>query len=237
MYCPQCGTQNSDRNRFCSNCGGSIAGQAPTVVGMPQTPAAVPVPAQAGPYSPTGAAAPGSLRRVGSVLIANHGAQFPPYCVKCGQPAQKWVNKNFSWHNPLLYILLISPVIYIIVALIVSKRMRLQVPLCSSHYTTRRTWLTLGWIMLAGFIPVPIMISALGNGSDDVVGVAVLIGFAMFIGSLVCLVVGNALLRTSEITDTEATFRGLSSAFLQYVPEQPVAAAAAAAGIGSAQMR
>ena len=235
MYCPQCGTQNPDRNRFCSNCGGSIAGQAATVVGIPQQPQAVPAPT--GPYSPT-AAAPGTLRRAGSLLVATPGAQFPPYCVKCGQPAQRWLNKNFAWHNPWIYaVVLVNVLLYLIVALVVSKRMRLNVPLCAQHFGRRRMWLTIGWVLLAACIPVPIMIGAAGDGSDDAVGIAVLIGVGMFIASLVFLIIGSMLVRVQEITATEAIFSGISPAFLQYVSEQPVAAVAASASIGSAQMR
>lgn len=223
MYCPQCGTQNSDRNRFCSNCGGSIAGQAATVIGtlpqpaMPQQPLAVPPPA------PSFGAVPGTLRKVGNLLVATPGAQFPPYCVKCGQPAQKWINKNFGWHTPWLYlIILVNLLIYAIVATIVMKRMRLNVPLCAQHAGRRRTLLTLGWVMLAAFLPISIMIGVAGNGSDEAVGIAVLLGFVMFIGSLVLLAIGSVVMRPKEITDTAATFTGVSPAFLQYVQEQPV---------------
>lgn len=231
MYCPQCGTQNPDRNRFCSNCGGSIAGQAPTVVGIPQQQAA-PAPA----YSPA-PAAPGTLRRAGNLLVATPGAQFPPYCVKCGQPAQKWLTKNFSWHPGWLYVLALWPIVYIIVAIVVSKRMRLTVPMCSSHFSTRRMLLTFGWLCMAGFLPAFIIIMAAGNGSDEAAGIGVLVMFAMLIASIVLLVIGSRVIRVQEITMTEAIFSGISPAFLPYVSEQPPAAMAAAATMGSAQMR
>jgi hypothetical protein len=226
VYCPTCGTQNSDRNRFCSNCGGSIVGQAPTVVGLPQQPV-VSAPVMSAPPA-------ASLRRAGNLLVATAGAQFPPYCVKCGAPAQKWVNKNFGWHTPWLYlIILVNVLIYAIVATIVMKRMRLNVPLCAQHYGRRRGWLTAGWIMLAGFLPISITIGMMGNGSDEAVGAAVLLGAAMFIASLVCLVIGSILLRPQEITDTQAIFTGVSPAFLQYVPDQPVSVTA----LGATQLR
>ena len=235
MYCPQCGTQNPDRNRFCSNCGGSIAGQAPTLVGVPQQPQQQAVPAPTGPYSPT-AVAPGTLRRAGSLLVATPGAQFPPYCVKCGQPAQKWLNKNFGWHNPWIYaIILINLIVYAIVSMIVTKRMRFSVPFCAQHYSRRRMLLTLGWIALASFIPVFVIILGLGDNSDDTAALAVLAMFGMIILSIVFFVMAGMTIRIQEITATETIFKGISPAFLQYVSEQTPAAMAA--GIGSAQMR
>src|SRR5437762_2396026 len=59
---------------------------------------------------------------------------LPPVCMVCGAGATVHKSKQFSWHPPWVGVLvLISPVIYIIVALILTKRQRIATPLCDRH--------------------------------------------------------------------------------------------------------
>ncbi len=74
---------------------------------------------------------------------------LPPPCVKCGAPANgKPVDKNFSWHHPALYLLILAGVlVYAIVAVIVRKSVRLRVPLCAQHAQRRSLAITLAWVI------------------------------------------------------------------------------------------
>src|SRR5437899_10396300 len=72
-----------------------------------------------------------------------------PLCEKCGQPAtDKPVVKTFSWHHPALYLLIFFGVlVYVIVALIVRKTIRVGVPMCAQHKQRRCMWITLAWVL------------------------------------------------------------------------------------------
>lgn len=73
----------------------------------------------------------------GNKFVVSHDSVLPSCCVKCGNPpAEPWLRKTFSWHNPFLYLLIISPVINIIVALIAQKKIKLSV-LQKSHLLPR----------------------------------------------------------------------------------------------------
>jgi hypothetical protein len=76
-------------------------------------------------------------------------AALPQLCVKCGAPADgKPVVKTFYWHNPAFYLIILAGVlIYVIVAMIVRKSIRVSVPLCAQHAHRRSIAVTLAWVL------------------------------------------------------------------------------------------
>ncbi len=86
------------------------------------------------------------LHRKGKQLVVELGAVFPDRCLKCNAPAEGFKKRfNVSWHHPALYLLvLLGLLIYVIVALVVRKTARLDIPLCPRHRALRRN------LMLAG---------------------------------------------------------------------------------------
>jgi hypothetical protein len=83
---------------------------------------------------------PQGIWRRGSELVIHRNATLPPSCVKCGSSytsSISYVKQKFRWHNPLLYIALLSPLIYCILSLILSQNVSLQIPLCQKHIDER----------------------------------------------------------------------------------------------------
>ncbi len=98
----------------------------------------------------------GVWRRGNEVVIHRHAA-FPARCVKCGQDFSysnngSFARQKFRWHNPLVYIALISPLIYVIIALIVSERFSFDLPFCQTHLQERET--TKNYLIGGGFAAV-----------------------------------------------------------------------------------
>lgn len=104
------------------------------------------------------------IRRFGNDIALHQNGNLPSNCVKCGVPVSAangvMVTEKFRWHNPLVYIALISPLIYLILALALSKRFKVNVPLCHLHNKSRKdtgNFLTFGGLglfvvmMIAGF--------------------------------------------------------------------------------------
>lgn len=82
--------------------------------------------------------------RSGTEVVLHKHATLPGCCVKCNQPVMAahhvfYSTQKFRWHNPLLYIALISPLIYCILALALSERFSVDIPLCGSHSEERKT--------------------------------------------------------------------------------------------------
>jgi hypothetical protein len=105
----------------------------------------------------------GVWRRGNEVVIHKHAA-FPAKCVKCGQDFSYSNNGGFSrqkfrWHNPLVYIALISPLIYVILASVLSERFSYDIPYCQTHlqehekmknYLIGGTFAAVGSVVLLG---------------------------------------------------------------------------------------
>src|SRR5262245_904322 len=81
---------------------------------------------------------------------------LPELCMACGQPATTHIRKNFAWHPPWVIILiLVNIIVYAIVAMIMTKRMTVDVPVCERHrgYWWKRhllMWLPLLVIFVLG---------------------------------------------------------------------------------------
>ena len=203
MFCMKCGTNNPDAGAYCMKCGAPLAGQAVA-------------PSGAGAAA---AAAPTQPRRVGQqFVVPRAGAPLPSNCVKCGKPTQDTMNKTFWWHNPVLYlIVLISPIIYVIVALIVRKSCKLNVPICEEHRGSYKSKRWTGGLLMLASIPLWIAIGALGHGSDDAVGIGALVfGVTLLVGLIVFGVA--TIIKPTNMDEQTATFKGAGEGFLQLLP-------------------
>ncbi|HEY7405779.1 MAG TPA: hypothetical protein VIB39_19795 [Candidatus Angelobacter sp.] len=141
---------------------------------------------------------------------------LPPVCVKCGQPATgKPVVKTYSWHHPGFYLLiLIALLIYVIVALIVRKTVRVGVYLCPQHAQRRSLWLTLAWVLpLVGIVDGFVLPQV---GVDT--GWTVLLSIALVLSGLVIWAVAGYPIRARSIDAFRAEFSGFCESFLEQFP-------------------
>src|SRR5437660_11736174 len=80
--------------------------------------------------------------------------QLPRVCMRCGAPATLVKAKTFSWQPGWLLLLIllgvVGLVLFLVLSLTLSKRMRVQVPLCERHrhHWAMRNGLTLGGLVL-----------------------------------------------------------------------------------------
>jgi hypothetical protein len=152
-------------------------------------------------------------------------ATLPPLCVKCGNPADgKPVEKTFYWHNPAIYLtILLGALVYVVVAMVVRKRIRVRVPLCAQHAQRRGTF-----VMLACVLPLIGIADAVILPQFDVDGglVALLAVALVLAGIIIWASVANPI-RPTFIDQSHGDFTGFNSAFLQKIPEglQPPAPA------------
>jgi len=157
----------------------------------------------------------------GNLLIASRDAVLPPYCVKCGRPADaKPLRRRFSWHPSWVYIfLLIALLVYAILAAVLSKRTTLQLPLCSAHFEKYKTLRVLAAVLLLGSIPE--MILAGVWLADNYMRWGIFAGAMAFLAGLVCLVMFNGVLRINRIDEHYGYFSRASEGFLRQLPPPP----------------
>lgn len=155
------------------------------------------------------------LWRSGNLLVLRKDAFLPDRCVKCNQPANGFkLPRKLSWHTPWLYLLILpSLLIYIIVALIVSKKARLEIGLCQEHRQRRRRDLAIAWLIFVLSLVAFGAAAALSNGWLALAGVSLL---------LVAIVYGAVRVppvQAKRIDNQFLWLKGVSPAFLATLPE------------------
>jgi hypothetical protein len=155
--------------------------------------------------------------RRGKELIVPRSGSLPATCIKCGASADKPWRKKFYWHTPWLYLMIIFPglLIYVIVALIVRKKMELNLPLCERHHGDRKRYRLLGAVMLAGFVPAGLFLGKIGSETLGWVT-----GCAMFAAAIVFYALCGLGVRPTKIDENGGIFRGAGPVFLDALPEQ-----------------
>ena len=177
---------------------------------------------QASPYAPPYTNAPPpyasqinvSVWRRREHIIMYRDSDLPDYCVKCNAPVVEndKHRQRFYWHNPALYLLLISPIIYAIVAVIVSRRTTLYVGLCQQHRKTRSNALIAGWATGLGGL-----FSMFFSFSMNFTGFGMFCMMLMVIGPIICAFIAQSL-RVTEMDDKYIWLKGASEEFLASLP-------------------
>lgn len=128
----------------------------------------------------------------------------------------KTLRRTLSWHPQGIYLLfLISPLIYLIVALIVRKQLRISVGLCATHASRRSGWLMAGWITFAAAIGL-FFVAAAVRRDGVVYGLS---GGGLLVISLIIAVITSSLtVRPRRITQFEGTIAGAGEGYLQQFP-------------------
>jgi hypothetical protein len=144
---------------------------------------------------------------------------LPPSCVKCGAPATgKPVEKNFYWHHPAIYlVILISPLVYVIVAFAVRKTVRVAVPLCAEHARKRGICVTLAWVLPLVGVADAFILPRFNVDPALIAAVAVLLVLS---GAVIWAVVSNPI-RPRSIDAFRAEFSGFCEVFLEQFPTAP----------------
>ena len=171
------------------------------------------------------AAAPpiAAITRDGAKLVIPVGmalpmALLPPVCVKCGAPADgKPVEKTLYWHQQWLYLLiLVTLLIYIVLAIVMRKQMRIRIPLCRQHAERRR-----GLLILAAILPLigvadGFILPSLGVDT----GLVVLAVVVFILAGLVLWAVAGSPIRPTLIDQNQGVFTGCCETFLQQFPQR-----------------
>jgi hypothetical protein len=162
------------------------------------------------------------ISRRGSKLIIpapppSQAAILPPPCIRCGAPADgKPVEKTLYWHHPAIYLAILAGVlIYVILAMVLRKGIRVRVPLCAHHAKRRSTAITLAWVLpLVGIADAFILPRFNVDGGL----VALITTVLILTGIVIWAVVANPI-RPSKIDQFQGEFTGFCPAYLQQFPE------------------
>lgn len=155
---------------------------------------------------------------------------LPRVCMRCGADAVTVRQKNFSWHPQWISTLIIvgllcfTPLLLagVILALVMTKRMRVHVPFCEAHrnyFLSRGVYiyggLALFFVLGAGALALVIAVNEPGNSAmQDASGYLCLgLGALGFVWLISAAIVQNVMIRATEITDDSITLTKVSAEF------------------------
>ena len=165
------------------------------------------------PYAPPQSSlgeSPGrGCSREGDKLVVPAGAGLPERCITCNAPAIMDKPRTFTWHSSGWYLLiLLTPLLYIIVGLIVRKKVTLAPGLCPAHRRRRSllNWSGFGMFVLGSaslYVAIQIEHEPLGW-----------FGALTLIASVITALYAARSLTPVHIDNVEARFRGAGAPFL-----------------------
>jgi predicted RNA-binding Zn-ribbon protein involved in translation (DUF1610 family) len=159
--------------------------------------------------------------RDGNRLVMTNDAELPYVCIKTNQPADACLRRKLYWHEPWIYVLIVSPLIYIIVAFIVRKSADIEVALCRERVIRRRWFIAGAW--LSAVLGIVLIIAGLGNiqPGSNAGGITFLVGFFTLLAGPIA---GAILARTVvpvRITKDHVWLKGVHPEFLAALPPFP----------------
>jgi hypothetical protein len=155
--------------------------------------------------------------------------QLPMVCMRCGEPATLVKTKKMAWFPRWVFLLfLVHLLVLVVVALILTKRARLQAPLCEQHrwhWLVRQVFVGLSLLGLAVYVAglVAFFMNAAPPQADQLAPFVILGGMSLFAVWLIAIIVlQSTAIRAAEITKTHILLAGVSEAFVQAVEEAEI---------------
>jgi hypothetical protein len=166
---------------------------------------------------------PGGVWRQGRLLVMHKRAQLPAICVKSNQPSSQWLQRKLSWHEPWISVTILAGVlVYVILAVILTKRATIHIGLTDEWVTRRRTRMIVCWVVGLAFLAlIPAAFGLAAATEQEGWLILLLVGF---IGSLTALIAGQSLVSMvtpQRITDDYVWLKGANREFLNRLPEFP----------------
>jgi hypothetical protein len=152
--------------------------------------------------------------REGDLVVLTPSGDLPPRCVKCNADAEHPVKeRTVYWHTPWLYVLiLVSILIYLIVALIARKSARVSPGLCGEHRKQRNNVIV--GSLLAALIGIGLLVFGISNSNG---GVGLLGGFTI-LGAIIFGMIKGRLVYATRIDTNRISLKGCGEAFLASLP-------------------
>lgn len=162
--------------------------------------------------------------RQGNVLIFHKQARLPDRCVKSNEPTTERLRRRLTWHHPLIYLVILANLlIYVIVALAVSKRADIMLPLSKPYKQRRIRNMMIAWTLVLCSIASLVAAAAFSSpGNSSPLPAIFAIGFPvlMITGALWGLF-GCRVVYPKKIEKDFVYLAGCCPAFLDEFPNLP----------------
>ena len=155
-----------------------------------------------------------TIWRSKSALVMAKHAPLPQRCVKCNAPTRHTLKRNLRWHHPALYISILgSLLLYLILAMVLSKSATIHVGLCPTHVAARKRDIIISWFLVlvsfASFFVAAQM--------EDMT--FVFVGSVAFLAGVIYGIVRTKVVAPQKIDDQYVWLTGVNASYLEQFPE------------------
>jgi hypothetical protein len=167
------------------------------------------------PHTPTGPPFAG-LWRQGKLLVMHKLAPLPDICLKSNLPATGRLKRKLQWHHPAISITILAGLlVYVILALILTKRATIQIALTEEWFAIRRRRILFAWgIVLVSILMLIAGIAFVDQGDATVPAIAMLLAGVLFVGGLLYGQYAPSLVSPKRMTDDYIWLKGVHPDFL-----------------------
>jgi hypothetical protein len=162
-----------------------------------------------------------ALWRKGSQLVMRKTAPLPARCVKSNAPTDRRLKRSLYWHHPAIYFsILISILIYAVLALILRKSATIYIGLSDEWFAKRHRAMLVGWLLFLASIAMIVAGIAMLDQSDAfpwlIAASPLVFLFGAIYGHL-----GARMVVAVRISDEYVWLKGIHPSFLADLPEWP----------------
>ena len=166
------------------------------------------------PYFPPPSHNFDTVWRSKALLVMTKHAALPNRCIKCNAPTDDRLKRKLQWHPPALYLLiLISILVYAIVAMVVRKTATVHVGLCNEHRESRKLSM-----IITVFLVVVAALSAIAGVQFETPGL-VLAAVAFVLGAAIYGSISLRVVVPTKIDEHFVWIKGVNTSYLQEFPE------------------
>ena len=161
------------------------------------------------------------LWRKGSLLVMRKNAPLPARCVKSNAPTERRLKRSMYWHHPAIYLsILISILIYVILALILRKSATIYIGLSDEWFAKRHRAMLVGWLFFLASVAMLIAGIAMLDQSDAFPWLIAASPLVFLFGAIYGLL-GARMVAPVRISDEYVWLKGIHPSFLADLPEWP----------------
>ena len=166
------------------------------------------------PYFPPPSHGFDTIWRSNTLLVMTKQASLPNRCIKCNAPTAERLRRKLQWHHPALYLLIIvSILVYAIVAMVLRKTAVVNVGLCEEHRQSRR--LSIIITVLLAFVAMLSVIAGIQFESAALV----FVGIGLVIAASIYGSISIRVIAPTKIDEHYVWIKGVDANFLQGFPE------------------
>ncbi len=164
-----------------------------------------------------------NIFRMGNTMVMQRDTALPDRCLKTNKTENlRFKRITLRWHNPLLYLTILAGLlVYVIVAVICTKKAKIEVPVSRRILTRNLICVLVTWVCTLSsifFIGYGIVLSGSSSNPDNI-GSMFLFAVLLLITAAIVYAIGGRIITAMKIDDYYVWIKGVNRDYLSELPQ------------------